>query len=379
MASNKELLRVNNLKTHFHAVQRTDDFHEIQTTIKAVDGVSFRINEGTTLGLVGESGCGKTTVALSILNLIPYVFKAQNVQYIHSGRSEYSHFVRGSIHNDTKGPVHKRVTSEAGILSGEVWYRGNDLLKMSQEEIRRYRGREISMIFQNPISSLHPMEVIGWQLGEAITAHEKTRLDKLRKLVFEYLGKVELKDAERRYRHDPHLFSGGEGQRIMLAMALIAGPSLLIADEPVKSLDVLVQRQVIELLRQMKEQFDLAMLLVTHDFAVAAELSDDIAVMYSGKILENSDVVSVYKEPKHPYTRGLLASIPRLDRPKTRGLQGLPGEPPDPLAYISGCKFHPRCQYAIDKCRVKEPLLEEVKPGHLSACFRANELPEWQD
>jgi oligopeptide/dipeptide ABC transporter ATP-binding protein len=165
----------------------------------------------------------------------------------------------------------------------------------------------------------------------------------------------------------------------MLAMALIAGPSLLLADEPVKSLDVLVQRQVMELLKQMRKHFDLSMLLITHDFAVAAELSDNIAVMYSGKILETSDVVSIYKEPKHPYTRGLLASIPRLDRPKERGLQGLPGEPPNPLAQIPGCKFHPRCKYATDECRTKEPQLEEIKPGHLTACFRANELPEWQD
>ena len=376
---NKELLQVNNLKTYFYAVQRTPDFHDIQATIKAVDGITFQINQGTTLGLVGESGCGKTTAALSILNLIHYVFKTQGVTSVQSGRTDRTHFIRGGRYGGDQGLTHKQVTSEAGIVEGEVLYKGKDLLKMTQEEIRQYRGKEISMIFQNPIPSLHPMEIIGQQVGEAVSAHEQTRLEKLRRLVYEYLGKVELKDAEKRYRHDPHMFSGGEGQRIMLAMALIAGPSLLLADEPVKSLDVLVQRQVMELLKQMKKHFDLSMLLITHDFAVAAELSDNIAVMYSGKILETSDVVSIYKEPKHPYTRGLLASIPRLDRPKERGLQGLPGEPPNPLAQIPGCKFHPRCKYATDKCRTEEPQLEEIKQGHLTACFHANELPEWQD
>src|SRR3972149_6704324 len=318
------LLNVNHLKTNFYVAQRTSDFQPIQATIKAVDDISFPIIEGTTFGLVGESGCGKTTVAYSLLNLIPYIVKAK------------------------------------------------DLLKMTQEDVRHYRGKEIAMIFQNPLPALHPMEFIGSQVGESITAHEQTRREKLRQLVFEYLGKVELKDIEKRYHNAPHLFSGGEGQRIMIAMALISGPALLIADEPTKSLDVIVKRQVLELLRQMKKQFNLAMLLISHDFAVVAEMADYVAFMYSGKIVENSDVVSVYKDPRHPYTRGLLASIPRLDRPLTRELHGLLGDPPDPVVQIWGCRFHPRCQYVIDKCRLEEPPLIEVKPGHLSACFRAH-------
>ncbi|HKZ93872.1 MAG TPA: ABC transporter ATP-binding protein [Candidatus Bathyarchaeia archaeon] len=372
------LLNVNHLKTNFYVAQRTSDFQPIQATIKAVDDISFQIIEGTTFGLVGESGCGKTTVAYSLLNLIPYIVKAQDVDYVHLGRSG-SQWSRGYLRGDSKGLTHKRITAEGEVLGGEVLYKGKDLLKMTQEDVRHYRGKEIAMIFQNPLPALHPMEFIGSQVGESITAHEQTRREKLRQLVFEYLGKVELKDIEKRYHNAPHLFSGGEGQRIMIAMALISGPALLIADEPTKSLDVIVKRQVLELLRQMKKQFNLAMLLISHDFAVVAEMADYVAFMYSGKIVENSDVVSVYKDPRHPYTRGLLASIPRLDRPLTRELHGLLGDPPDPVVQIWGCRFHPRCQYVIDKCRLEEPPLIEVKPGHLSACFRAHELPEWRD
>lgn len=377
MTQANELLRVNNLKTYFYVVQKTPDFHPIQATVKAVDGVSFTIKEGTTFGLVGESGCGKTTVAYSILNLIPYIIKAKDVEYAHLGRAQTS-LSLGYWHSDTKGLVHKRIVAEGEVLGGEVLYKGKDLLKMPQDEARHYRGKEIAMIFQNPIPALHPMQFIGLQVGESVSAHEKTRWMQLRQLVFEYLGKVELKDAEKRYRNAPHLFSGGEGQRIMLALALISGPSLLIADEPTKSLDVIVKRQILELLNQMKRQFNLSMLLISHDFAVVAEMADYVAFMYCGKIVENSDVVSVYKDPMHPYTRGLLAAIPRLDRP-LRELHGLPGEPSDPLVHIPGCRFHPRCQYAIDRCRVEEPPLEEMKQGHLVACFRANELPKWQD
>lgn len=372
------LLKVNNLKTYFYVVQRTSDFHPIQATVKAVDDISFQIQEGTTLGLVGESGCGKTTAAYSIMNLIPYMMKAQDVNYAHLGRGQSS-LSRGYMRDDSRGLVHKRITAEGEILGGEVLYRGRDLLKMTQEEVRHYRGKEIAMIFQNPLSALHPLEFIGVQVAESVTAHEQTRREKLRQLVFEYLGKVELKDVEKRYRNAPHLFSSGEGQRIMVAMALINGPSLLIADEPTKSLDVIVKRQVLELLNQLKKQFNLAMLLMSHDFAVVAETSDYVAFMYSGKIMENGDVVSIYKDPMHPYTRGLLASIPRLNGPLTKDLHGLPGEPPDPVLHIPGCRFHPRCQYVLDICREEEPPLIEVKPGHLSACFRANELPEWQD
>lgn len=338
--TNKELLRVNRLKTYFHTREGT---------IKAVDGVNFKIDEGTTLGLTGESGSGKTTVALSILNLIPHLFQ-------------------------TEGKIRKRIVSRAALVDGEVWYKGEDLLKLSQEDIRNFRGREIAMIFQNPISSLNPVEIIGYQIGEAVTAHQETRLEKLRQMVFEYLGKVELKDAKQRYKNDPHMFSGGEGQRIMVAMALISGPSLLIADEPTKSLDVIVQRQVLGLLQQMKKEFKLSMLLITHDLSIIAELSDYVALMYSGKIVEYSDVVSFYKAPKHPYAQGLLASIPRID--KEVELRGLPGEPPNPLVPIPGCRFHPRCRYATEDCRREEPQLSEIEPGRLVACLRVHDIQQ---
>jgi len=343
LTSDNELLRVNNLRTYFY---------KAQGTIKAVDDTSFQIKAGTTLGLAGESGCGKTTVAMSILNLIPHLFRAE-------------------------GALIKQVVSKCEIVGGEVWYKGTDLLKLSQEEIRQIRGREIAMIFQNPIPALNPLETIGFQVGEAVTAHEQTKEEKLRHLVFDYLGKVELKDAKRRYEHDPHMFSGGEGQRIMVAMALISGPSLLIADEPTKSLDVIVQRQVLTLLHEMKKQFNLSMLLITHDLAIIAEMSDYVAIMYAGKIVEYSDVVSIYKKPRHPYTQGILASVPRLYGKKP--IRGLRGEPPNPLVEVSGCKFHPRCPYAIEACSKEEPPLAETKQGHLASCIRVNEIPAWQD
>ena len=343
MTSGNELLRVSNLRTYFH---------QDQGTIKAVDGVSFQIEGGTALGLAGESGCGKTTVAMSILNLIPHLIKVE-------------------------GLFLKRVVSKGEIAGGEILYKGRDLLKLSQEEIRNIRGKEIAMVFQNPIPSLNPIEIIGFQVGEAVTAHEQTKREKLRQLVFDYLGKVELKDAKQRYRNDPHMFSGGEGQRIMLAMALISGPSLLIADEPTKSLDVIVQGQVLTLLREMKKQFNLSMLLITHDLAIIAEMSDYVAIMYAGKVMEHSDVISIYKHPRHPYTQGILGAVPRLDGKKK--IKGLGGEPPNPLVEISGCKFHPRCPYTVEDCKREEPALAEVKSGHSVACIRVDEIPEWQD
>lgn len=335
----KELLRVSNLKTYFHTPRGT---------IKAVDGVSFSIGESSTLGLAGESGSGKTTVAFSILGLIPHL------SLVSGGSS-------------------RKVVSRGEIVEGEVLFRGRDLLRLSEEEIRQVRGKEISIIFQNPISSLHPTKTIGPQVGEALEAHEQVRREKIREVVLEYLGKVDLKDTKHRYRHTPHMFSGGEGQRIMIAMALICGPSLLIADEPTKSLDLMVQRQVLQLLKEMKKAFNLSMLLITHDLSVIAELSDYVGIMYAGKIVEYGDVISIYKEPKHPYTRGLLAATPRIDGVK-RKLKGLRGEPPNPLTPIPGCKFHPRCEYATHNCHREEPSLIEIQPRHKVACLRVHHL-----
>ena len=337
----KELLRVSNLETCFYTRRGT---------IKAVDDANFSIDETSTLGLAGESGSGKTTVAFSILGLIPHMSR-----------------VSGS-------PL-RRVLSRGEIVRGEVLFRGRDLLKLPEEEIRRIRGKEISIILQNPIPSLHPMEIIGHQVGEAVEAHEQERREKIKEVVLEYLGKVDLKDTKHRYYHTPDMFSGGEGQRIMIAMALICGPSLLIADEPTKSLDVTVQRQVLQLLKEMKKAFNLSMLLITHNLSVIAELSDYVGIMYAGKIVEYGDVISIYKEPKHPYTRGLLAATPRIDGAK-RKLRGLKGEPPNPLVPIPGCKFHPRCEYATHNCRTEEPRLVEIKPEHKVACLRVHDIPE---
>jgi len=353
--------------------------------VKAVDGLSFNVKEGTTFGLAGESGCGKTTVAMSILNLIPHLLKVEGDQpkYVVSegetGREADLKRIEPvrERKDGLKFTRFQHVASRGEIVGGQIWFKGKDLLKSSQEEMRQIRGREIAMIFQNPIPALNPIETIGFQTGEAVAAHDQTRRERLRQLVIDYLGKVELKDAKKRYKHDPHMFSGGEGQRIMVAMALISGPSFLIADEPTKSLDLIVQRQILTLLREMKKQFNLSMLLITHDLAIIAELSDYVAIMYAGKIMEHSDVVSIYKHPRHPYTQGLLTSVPRLYGKK--GFRGLPGEPPNPLVETSGCKFHPRCPYAIEKCSREEPPLVKVKPGHLAACNRVNEIPEWQN
>jgi peptide/nickel transport system ATP-binding protein len=346
MTQNEPLLRIQNLSTYYHTPQGT---------IKAVDNVTLEIPTGTTLGLAGESGCGKTTLALSILNLIPYITHTPKTSQVPITDSN----------------------SKAEIAQGQILYKGTNLLKLTQTEMRKYRGQEIAMIFQNPITAMNPLETIGYQTGEPLQAHQKTKREKIQQLVQEYLGKVELKDPQKRINQDPHKFSGGEAQRIMLAMAIITAPSLLIADEPLKSLDVIVQRQIIQILKQMREEYALSMLLATHDLAVIAELSDHVATMYAGKILEHSNTISIYKDPRHPYTRGLLASIPRVQI--KREIHGLPGEPPNPYSHIPGCKFHPRCTHAIDKCRHEEPQLIEVKPGHLTACFLAEQLPEWHN
>lgn len=324
----KELLLVKDLKTYFYAGKKT---------VKAVDGVSFKVNKGETLGLTGESGSGKTTVAFSILRLI-------------------RHLVRGV------SGLFSTVVSRGEIVDGKILFKGRDLLRLPEEEMRKVRGKEISMIFQNPISSLHPMEIIGYQVGEPVEAHEEMEREKIRDMVFDYLGKVGLAEARKRYHHDPHMFSGGEGQRIMIAMALICNPSLLIADEPTSSLDVLVQRQVLELIKRLKKEFDLSMLLLTHDLGIVAEVSDYVAVMYCGRIVEYGDVKTIFKRPRHPYTKALIASIPRIDV-KTK-IKGIPGSPPDPYNLPSGCRFHPRCEYAKKICGEREPESVELEPRH---------------
>lgn len=332
MQSQKEILRVNNLSAYLHGREGM---------MKIVDGINLRICKGETLGLVGETGSGKTVTALSILGILQPLGKGK--------------------------PLWK--------IDGEVLFKGRDLMKLSQEEMRTIRGTEMTFIPQNPIPSLHPMDIIGHQTGEAVEEHEEIEREKITKLVVSYLGKVEIADAKKRYYAFRHQFSGGEGQRIMVAMALIRNPSLLIADEPTSSLDVTVQRQVLQLLKAVKEKFNLSMLLITHNFGVIAEMSDYVSVMYAGKIMEYSDVKTIFKEGKHPYTRGLLASVPRIDVKRDLiKLEGIPGELPDPHYPVPGCKFHPRCRYAKPICSREEPELIEIEPEHSVACLRVDEV-----
>lgn len=332
MESKNEILRVKNLEAYLRV---KDD------TIKILDQINLKIDRGKTLGLVGETGTGKTVTALSILGILQPLGKGK--------------------------PLWK--------IEGEVLFRGRNLLKVSEEDMRKIRGTEITFIPQNPIPSLHPMDIIGNQTGEAVEVYEKARRTKIHDMVVSYLGKVEISDAKKRYYTFRDQFSGGEGQRIMIAMALIRGPSLLIADEPTSSLDVTVQRQVLQLLKAVKERFHLSMLLITHDLGVIAEMSDHVAVLYAGRIIECGDVITMFKEPKHPYTQGLLASTPRIDAKRTSfEFGGIPGDPPDPRYPIPGCKFHPRCKYAKPICSKNEPEAIEIKPGHMVTCLRVREI-----
>jgi peptide/nickel transport system ATP-binding protein len=326
----KELLHVKNLNISLYGKGEL---------IKIVDGVELKIHEGETVGLIGPTATGKTLTAKAILGILQ--------------------------------PVGKRKPDWK--IEGEALYKGRDLLKISEEEFRELRGNEISMIFQKPKSSLNPILMIGYQTGETVEVHEEIKRQRLRKMVLDYLGKVELPDAKKRFTFFRHQFSGGEAQRIMIAMAVICNPSLLIADEPTSDLDVTIQRQVLELLKKVKREFGLSMLFITHDLGVIAEMSDYVYVMYAGRIIEHGNVYKVFKEPKHPYTRGLLNSIPRIDMDYFE-LKGIRGEPPQPPYNISGCVFHPRCEYIKDYCKEKTSTLEEIEPGHYVACLRAREI-----
>lgn len=328
MRRGKELLQVKNLEISL--IKKGG-------SIRIVDGVDLKIHEGETVGLIGPSGTGKTVAAKAIMGILQSV-----------GKPDW-------------------------MIEGEVLYKGRDLMKLSGEEFREVRGNELSIIFQKPASSMNPMLMIGSQTGEPVEAHEDVETQRLRELVLDYLGKVELPDAKRRYRFYQHQFSGGEVQRIMIAMALICKPSFLIADEPTSDLDVTVQRQVLELLKRVKEEFGLSMLLITHDLGVIAEMSDYVYVMYAGRIIEHGDVHTIFEEPGHPYTRGLIRSIPRIDADHFE-LEGIPGEPAQPPYNIPGCVFHPRCKYAEASRCGERPALEEIVPGHFVACLRAMEI-----
>ncbi|HTY76961.1 MAG TPA: ABC transporter ATP-binding protein [Candidatus Bathyarchaeia archaeon] len=321
----ERLLDVKNLKTYFF----TDE-----GMVRAVDGVDLYIEKGETLGVVGESGCGKSVTALSVMKLIPQ-------------------------------PPGK-------IVEGEILYNGRNLVDMPANQMRKIRGKEISMIFQEPMTSLNPVFTCGEQIAEALRLHEglgrRAAMDK----TVDMLKLVHIPNAERRVKEYPHQLSGGMRQRIMIAMALSCNPKLLIADEPTTALDVTIQAQILELLNELKSKLKMAVMLITHDMGVIAETAQRVVVMYAAKVAEEASVTDLFKEPLHPYTQGLLRSIPRIDLAATerRRLETIPGTVPTLRGDIApGCRFAPRCPFVKSVCTEKDPVIKEVKPGHKVACW----------
>ena len=323
----QNLLSVSSLRVHFH----TDD-----GILKAVDGVSFEISAGETLGLDGESGCGKSVTAYSILQLLP--------------------------------------VPPAEYAGGEIDFRGENLLALDDKAMRRVRGNLISMIFQEPMSSLNPIMSIGAQITEAIREHRKASGRESREIAIDMLRRVGISSPETRFHEYPHQMSGGMKQRAMIAMALVCRPSLLVADEPTTALDVTIQAQILELLNELQRELNMSVLLITHDLGVVAETCDRVAVMYAGKIVESAPVVSLFESPKHPYTHGLFRSLPTLGG-KKKQLAVIPGNVPSPLDFPSGCRFRTRCSLAQEVCK-EEPPLREISPEHFAACHFAEEVGE---
>jgi peptide/nickel transport system ATP-binding protein len=314
------LLEVRDLKVSF----RTED-----GLIQAVDGVSLSLSEGETLGIVGESGSGKSVTMMSVMRLI---------------NDPNAHF------------------------EGEVVYKGRDLMKLTRDQMREIRGSGIAMIFQDPMTSLNPVYRIGWQIAEQIQAHEQISKRAARARAVELLTAVGIPHAAERVDNYPHQFSGGMRQRVMIAMAISCNPDILIADEPTTALDVTIQAQILSLIRKLKNDFGTAVVLITHDMGVVADLADKIAVMYAGRIVEQGDRRDVFYDAQHPYTWGLLGSIARLDRPKPRRLSTIPGLPPSLLRLPPGCAFGDRCAHRFDRCDERPALLAKVGDGHLDAC-----------
>ncbi len=323
------LLQVRELQTHFFT---------LEGTIKAVDGVSYDVREGETVALVGESGCGKSVSALSIMRLIPYP----------PGR----------------------------IVGGEVWFNGKNLLALNGEEIRQVRGKEIAMIFQEPMTSLNPALSIGRQLTETLEAHLDMSGSDAQGRAAELLRMVGIPEPERRLAQYPHQFSGGMRQRVMIAMALSCNPKLILADEPTTALDVTIQAQILELMKELSHRFGVAMIIITHNLGVVARYADRVNVMYAGKVIEQGPAPEVYYHSRHPYTLGLLRSVPRLDQPRKAKLNPIDGQPPDLANLPAGCSFKPRCKFAVEKCAHEIPPLTAVDAEHLSACWVADTLHE---
>jgi oligopeptide/dipeptide ABC transporter ATP-binding protein len=319
----KPLLEVKSLRTSF--------FTEAGE-VRAVDGVSFSVAPGKLMGLVGESGSGKTASVLSIMRLLP---------------------------------------ESARIVGGEVVFEDRDLLKLSEPEMRHIRGARIAMIFQEPMTSLNPVFTIGSQIGEAVRLHQHTNRAETRNRTIEALRMVGIADPERRINDYPHQLSGGMRQRVMIAMALSCNPRLLIADEPTTALDVTIQAQILDLIRELQGRLGLAVILVTHDLGIVSEYADDVTILYAARVMEQAPSAELFQNPLNPYTRGLLESIPGIDGGRQRRLQAIPGSIPSSLNPPAGCRFHPRCPRVIPQCSAAEPPLEQKAPNHYVACIRA--------
>jgi oligopeptide/dipeptide ABC transporter ATP-binding protein len=319
----KPLLEVKSLRTSFFTASGE---------VRAVDGVSFSVTPGKLLGIVGESGSGKTASVLSIMRLLPETAK---------------------------------------IVGGEVIFEDKDLLKLSEPEMRHVRGARIAMIFQEPMTSLNPVFTIGSQIGEAVRLHQHTNRAETRNRTIEALRMVGIADPDRRIDDYPHQLSGGMRQRVMIAMALSCNPRLLIADEPTTALDVTIQAQILDLIRELQVRLGLAVILVTHDLGIVSEYADDVTILYAARVMEQAPSAELFRNPLNPYTRGLLESIPGIDGTKHHRLQAIPGTIPSALNPPAGCRFHPRCSRAIPQCSAAEPPLERKGPDHYVACIRA--------
>lgn len=322
------LLEVKDLRTYFYIREGE---------LRAVDGLSYTMKKGEFIALVGESACGKSVSALSIMRLIP--------------------------------------NPPGIIVGGEIIFDGKDLLKLSEEEMRSIRGNRIAMVFQEPMTSLNPVLTVGRQIAESLELHRGFDRESALEEAVKFLKLVGIPDAERRVNQYPYQFSGGMQQRIMIAMALTCEPALLIADEPTTSVDVTVQAQLMELINNLRAEFGMAVLLITHNLGVVARYADHVVVMYAGRLMESGSTDAIYSNPRHPYTMGLIASVPRLDLPRDRSIHVIAGLPPDLTRLPRNiCPFAPRCQFRDKKCTEARPELEQVSDGHHAACFRHNEI-----
>ena len=304
--------------------------------VKAVDGVSYDLEEGETLGLVGESGCGKSVSALSVMRLIP--------------------------------------NPPGQIVGGEILLDGEDILKIDMDDMREIRGAKIAMVFQEPMTSLNPVLTVERQLTETLQLHMGMNKQQAQEEGVNLLTRVGIPDPESRIKQYPHQFSGGMRQRVMIAMALSCNPRLIIADEPTTALDVTIQAQILDLMKSLTSEFGVALIVITHNLGVVARYADRVNIMYAGKVIERGNAREIYSNPRHPYTVGLLRSVPRLDLPRRAKLDPIEGQPPDLINLPQGCSFRERCRWAIEKCATDSPELMESSEGHLSACWRAEDL-----